>query len=318
MSALMSDALFAGFETHVERLKAARNRRQEVLAFKSALEEPASTAENEGGADQTQDELDGLGVRLPTDRWQGDVNMRTLEKLLARVDARGYERHVHPNPLRLRRALHTASRPCQVRAAARVPHGLHEGRKPRHIPQRLGDGPAHDHGEVWLGHVQVGGADKARTLLETYTRTHALTIVLSFFCAQHSAPLRKDVLVGVCALKKNTRRAPSSRPPHYAPSRPRTESPSSAPAWPFPSGSRLWSSVSLRRSNLASPASGLHLCVCVCVLAGPARRASRKLLERIVEFVRLAGGESKIVEFNQEACRLHSFDGKKSLIRSFP
>tara|TARA_X000000368_G_scaffold363563_3_gene308788 strand:- start:218 stop:433 length:216 start_codon:yes stop_codon:yes gene_type:complete len=54
------------------------------------------------------------------------------------------------------------------------------------------------------------------------------------------------------------------------------------------------------------------------VLAGPARRASRKLLERIVEFVRLAGGESKIVEYNQEACRLHSFDGKKSLIRSFP
>jgi len=42
------------------------------------------------------------------------------------------------------------------------------------------------------------------------------------------------------------------------------------------------------------------------------------LLERIVEFVRLAGGESKIVEYNQEACRLHSFDGKKSLIRSFP
>ena len=60
------------------------------------------------------------------------------------------------------------------------------------------------------------------------------------------------------------------------------------------------------------------VCVCACVLAGPARRASRKLLERIVEFVRLAGGESKIVEFNQEACRLHSFDGKKSLIRSFP
>tara|TARA_X000000368_G_scaffold270393_1_gene214304 strand:- start:177 stop:458 length:282 start_codon:yes stop_codon:yes gene_type:complete len=54
------------------------------------------------------------------------------------------------------------------------------------------------------------------------------------------------------------------------------------------------------------------------VRAGPARRASRKLLERIVEFVRLAGGESKIVEYNQEACRLHSFDGKKSLIRSFP
>jgi len=99
MSALMSDALFAGFEAHVARLQTARKRRQEVLAFKSALEEPASTAENEGGVEQTQDELDGLGVRLATDRWQGDTNMRTLQKLLARVDARGYERCVlalHP------------------------------------------------------------------------------------------------------------------------------------------------------------------------------------------------------------------------------
>ena len=52
--------------------------------------------------------------------------------------------------------------------------------------------------------------------------------------------------------------------------------------------------------------------------AGPARRASRKLLERIVEFVKLAGGEKRICEYNQEACRVTAFDGKKSLIRSFP
>ena len=113
MSALMSDALFAGFETHVERLKAARKRRQEALAFKGALETEASTVENEGGADQTQDELDGLGVRLPTDKWQGDVNMRTLEKLLARVDARGYERRVRPFP--------RAPLPPAVRAPHRGP-----------------------------------------------------------------------------------------------------------------------------------------------------------------------------------------------------
>ena len=75
------------------------------------------------------------------------------------------------------------------------------------------------------------------------------------------------------------------------------------------------------------------------VVFSPARRASRKLLERIVEFVRLAGGEKRICEYNQartkgsashlaaadallrraqEACRLNAFDGKKSLIRSFP
>ena len=66
-------------------------------------------------------------------------------------------------------------------------------------------------------------------------------------------------------------------------------------------------------------------CACLALAFGlevvvfsPARRASRKLLERIVEFIRLAGGEKRIVEYNQEACRLNSFDGKKSLIRSFP
>ena len=59
----------------------------------------------------------------------------------------------------------------------------------------------------------------------------------------------------------------------------------------------------------ASPALCLH---------SPARRASRKLLERIVEFVNLAGGSAKICEYNQEACRINAFDGRKSLVRSFP
>ena len=54
------------------------------------------------------------------------------------------------------------------------------------------------------------------------------------------------------------------------------------------------------------------------VVFSPARRASRKLLERIVEFIKLAGGEKRICEYNQEACRITAFDGKKSLIRSFP
>ena len=55
-----------------------------------------------------------------------------------------------------------------------------------------------------------------------------------------------------------------------------------------------------------------------CVIFSPARRASRKLLERIVEFIKLLDGEKNIIEYNQEQCRLTSKDGKKSLIRSFP
>ena len=54
------------------------------------------------------------------------------------------------------------------------------------------------------------------------------------------------------------------------------------------------------------------------VIFSPARRASRKLLERIVEFVKLLDGEKQILEYNQEQCRIIAKDGKKSLIRSFP
>ena len=54
------------------------------------------------------------------------------------------------------------------------------------------------------------------------------------------------------------------------------------------------------------------------VVFSPARRASRKLLERMVEFIRLLDGDDLIVEYNQEQCRVRSYDGKSSLIRSFP
>lgn len=55
---------------------------------------------------------------------------------------------------------------------------------------------------------------------------------------------------------------------------------------------------------------------CEIVVFSPARRASRKLLERMIEFVRLLGHEP--IEYNQEQARMKSFDGKQSLIRSFP
>ena len=87
--ALIHDALFKSFETHVERLDAARRRRIETLSFKSALEDDGKEEINE---DATLDEIEGLGVWLPGDEFQGDVNMRTLQKLLTRIDQRGFER----------------------------------------------------------------------------------------------------------------------------------------------------------------------------------------------------------------------------------
>jgi hypothetical protein len=56
----------------------------------------------------------------------------------------------------------------------------------------------------------------------------------------------------------------------------------------------------------------------ICVFS-PARRASRKMLERILEFVRLVGGESRLCESNMEQARLRPFNGTgTSLVRSFP
>ena len=86
---LLHSALFACFDKHVESLDAARVKRVEILAFKSALEDDGG---DEINPDATQDELDGLGIWQPGDERQGDVNFRTLLKLLTRVDQRGFER----------------------------------------------------------------------------------------------------------------------------------------------------------------------------------------------------------------------------------
>ena len=37
-----------------------------------------------------------------------------------------------------------------------------------------------------------------------------------------------------------------------------------------------------------------------------------------VEFIRLLDCDSNIIEYNQEQCRVTSYNGKSSLIRSFP
>ncbi len=87
--ALINDALCKLFAKHVDNLDAARRRRIEALSFKSALEDDGKEEVNQ---DANQDEIDGLGVWLPGDEFQGDVNYRTLQKLLTRVDQRGFER----------------------------------------------------------------------------------------------------------------------------------------------------------------------------------------------------------------------------------
>ena len=119
---LLSPALFAAFDSHVEEIAAARKRRQEMLAFRTAVDEDGQA--EEVAADATQDEIDGLGVWLPTDTMQGDVNMRTLQKLLTRVDQRGFERSAQQLEARLhpRRAV---QRLVVANACPRVPSQFH-------------------------------------------------------------------------------------------------------------------------------------------------------------------------------------------------
>ena len=87
--ALLSSTLFNAFDSHVAKLDAARLKRIEALSFKSALEDDGDGELNQ---DATQDEIDGLGIWQAGDEFQGDVNYRTLQKLLTRVDQRGFER----------------------------------------------------------------------------------------------------------------------------------------------------------------------------------------------------------------------------------
>lgn len=86
---LIHSTLFTNFDKHVDSLDAARVRRVEILSFKSALEDDGAEEIN---PDATQDEIDGLGIWQASDERQGDVNFRTLLKLLTRVDQRGFER----------------------------------------------------------------------------------------------------------------------------------------------------------------------------------------------------------------------------------
>ena len=215
---LINDTLFKSFEAHVERLDAARLRRIETLSFKSALEDDGKEEVNE---DATQDEIDGLGVWLPGDEFQGDVNYRTLQKLLTRVDQRGFERSAQ------QLEFHVAF----MKAAARVIYrGSWETERPA-IMKKFG----------WE-------TSNSEVLIST-PRRFGKTFSIAIFCA------------------------------------------------------------------CLSLAFGLEV-----VVFSPARRASRKLLERIVEFVRLAGGEKRICEYNQArrtppAKRPAPSDGARSVRR---
>lgn len=80
----LAEAVLSEFEKHCERTRAAARARKEAVAFKSIVDDAEDREE--------MDIMDTLGKKQPTDKYDGDVNLRTLRTLLGIIDERGWER----------------------------------------------------------------------------------------------------------------------------------------------------------------------------------------------------------------------------------
>lgn len=88
------------FQEHAARLRRRSHARRQAMTLKSAVLDRDEREET--SAD------DMLGRRQPQDEFQGDVNMRTLQALLKRIDEAGFERSPH----QVRASPHTT--PCSL------------------------------------------------------------------------------------------------------------------------------------------------------------------------------------------------------------
>ena len=90
-SPLLSNSLFMEFERHEKDVRNAHAFKRKQLEFQSSVKDVEEMI-GETNMNAARDVSEGLGVRLPGDDFQGDVNFRTLQALLTRVDQRGFER----------------------------------------------------------------------------------------------------------------------------------------------------------------------------------------------------------------------------------
>ena len=111
---LMSDSLYSEYDRHHTDVRNALERRRARMAFK--VNDTAELLE-ERDTDAAADADAGLGVWCHGDEYQGDVNLRTLKKLLERVDQRGFERYT------TRSLTHACTR-VTARTATRSAHQL--------------------------------------------------------------------------------------------------------------------------------------------------------------------------------------------------
>ena len=81
-----SDEVLGKFEEHAQRVADVHQMKKQATSLKNVATDTEVV--------QSIDVWDTLGVRQPTDRFNGDVNLRTLRTLLKFIDARGFERYV--------------------------------------------------------------------------------------------------------------------------------------------------------------------------------------------------------------------------------
>lgn len=147
----LAHGLAKGFEDLVADVGKARDARRERMAFKSAAEMADEMVSSDRVA-LNDDERQQMGEWLPGDEYQGDVNMRTLDRLLKRVDQRGFERsaqqlEVPPPALaskeprsRRRPSARSSTRPSCARADACSTARTGRRASPRSWPSTAGTG----------------------------------------------------------------------------------------------------------------------------------------------------------------------------------
>jgi hypothetical protein len=275
-------AILDQFEQHASRMRDASRARKRSVAFRNVVDDRDDH--------EVASVVDTLGKPMPSDVYEGDTHLRTLRTLLSMIDERGWERSAHQV------RFHDSFERCVARVIYRKDWSTRRPAIMRH------NGWAKCSSEVMIrcAFTQPRGPHtRARTCDSHTSAALAARLVDS---ARPSGTIFTLSATSVCLL-----------------------------------GAPLLHSIAIFAACLALSL-GLEI-----VVFSPARRASRKLLERMVlcsilsikpavkltrcsvpeirrqvEFVRVLDCEHRICEYNQEQCRITSFTGKKSLIRSFP
>jgi len=100
-NAMIPKTILEEFQTHCTSLRHAYNARKESVVLKNVVEDRRDR--------EAISVEDTLGRRQPTDKYEGDVNLRTLRLLLKMIDERGWERSDH------QMAFHSAFERCVSR-----------------------------------------------------------------------------------------------------------------------------------------------------------------------------------------------------------